>query len=169
MNIHYRLIKQNEYPFLQTMLYEALFVAPGQAKFPKSILENPNIIKYVENWNQQEGDLAIVGVKNNELIGAIWGRKFKKSKKGYGFVDENIPEISMAVKQDYRKQGTGTALIHQLENEFSRIGVCQLSLSVHKLNPAKKLYERCGYTIYEEQEDAVTMIKQIKKSAEDIG
>ncbi|WP_422084033.1 GNAT family N-acetyltransferase [Ulvibacterium sp.] len=165
MNIDYRLIKQDEYQFLKEMLYEALFVPPGKPKFPKSILESPDLIKYVENWNQQEGDLAIVGVKDHKLIGAIWGRKFEKSKKGYGFVDENTPEISMAVKPKYRNSGIGTTLINQIENEFLRRGVNKLSLSVDKLNPAKKLYERCGFEFYEEEETAITMIKVLKKAS----
>lgn len=161
MNIDYRMIKPSEYQFLEEMLYEALFVPLGQPKFPKSIIENPDIKKYVENWNQKEDDLAIVGVKNHELVGAIWGRKFDERTKGYGFVDEGIPEISMAVKEAYRNQGIGTALLNKIENGFSKMGIIKLSLSVDKLNPAKKLYERCGYKLFEEQETAVTMIKQL--------
>ena len=165
MNILYRRIKKEEYQFLEEMLYEALFVPPGQPKFPKSIIENPDIKKYIENWNQQEDDLAIIGVKNDELIGAIWGRKFKKEKKGYGFIDEHTPEISMAVRLEYRNQGIGTSLINQIENRYLEIGISKLSLSVDKLNPAKNLYERCGYTLFEEQETAITMFKQIIKAS----
>ena len=165
MNILYRGIKKEEYQFLEEMLYEALFVPPGQPEFPKSIIENPDIKKYIKNWNQKEDDLAIVGVKNDELVGAIWGRKFKKEKKGYGFIDENTPEISMAVRSEYRNQGIGTSLINQIENKYSEIGISKLSLSVDKLNPAKKLYERCGYKLFEEQETAITMFKQIKKAS----
>lgn len=165
MNIHYRIIKPDEYQFLEEMLYEALFVPPGQPKFPKSIIQNPDIKKYVENWNQKEGDLAIVGVENDKLVGAIWGRKFDVKKKGYGFVDKDIPEISMAVKEEYRNQGIGTHLINQIEHQFSEMGITKLSLSVDKLNPAKKLYERCGYKLFEEQETAITMVKQIEKAS----
>lgn len=162
MNIKYRQINQEEYLFLKEMLYEALFVPPGKPKFPKSILEEPDIIKYVNNWNQQEDDLAIVALVEDELIGAIWGRKFLESKKGYGFVDENTPEFSMAVKEEYRNKGIGTTLINLIESEFLRLGIDQLSLSVDKLNPAKNLYTRCGYELYEEEETAVTMLKKLE-------
>ena len=161
MNIVYRVIHRDEHEFLKEMLYEALFVAPGQAKFPKAIIDEPDIKKYIDHWSQQEGDLAIVAVRHDELVGAIWGRKFEEIKKGYGFVNEETPEISMAIRSAYRNQGIGTALINYIEKEYIDMGVSQLSLSVDKLNPAIKLYERCGCETFEEQDTAVTMVKQI--------
>ena len=76
MQISYRVIQADEHEFLNEMLYEALFVPPGQPKFPREIIEDPSIKKYTENWNQQEDDLALVCLNGDELIGAIWGRKF---------------------------------------------------------------------------------------------
>jgi len=162
MNINYRDIQKEEYQFLEDMLYQALFVPPGQARFPISIIEKPEIRKYIKDWNQKEDDLAIVGVKDDELIGAIWGRKFRKENKGYGFIDEDTPEISMAVRPEYRNRGIGTILINQIETKYLEMGISKLSLSVDKLNPAKKLYTRCGYRLYEEQETSITMVKQMK-------
>lgn len=162
--LRYRRIKDAEIPFLKEMLYEALFVPEGQPKFPKSILEEPNIQKYLKNWNQQTGDVAIVVKKDKELIGAIWGRTFKKSNKGYGFVSEEIPEISMAIKEAYRGYGIGTKLLELIEQAYLPLGVDKLSLSVDKLNPAKELYKRNGYQLYEDAGTAVTMLKTIKKT-----
>lgn len=166
MSIIYRPIKEHEFPFLEDMLYEALFVPKGQPKWPKSIIQKPKIRKYVEAWNQQKDDLAIVAENENNLVGAIWGRKFRAAKKGYGFVDEHTPEISIAIKGEFRNKGIGTELLTQIESAYSRIGIEKVSLSVDKRNPAKKLYERCGYEFFEEQETAVTMIKKIKKPDE---
>ncbi|MEM1324675.1 MAG: GNAT family N-acetyltransferase [Bacteroidota bacterium] len=163
MNIKYRFIRENEYPFLKEMLYEALFVPPSQPKFPASIIEVPEIAKYINSWEQGKSDIAIVAVHDDELLGAVWGRKFEESNKGYGFVDEATPEISMAVKPEFRNKGIGTSLLNQIESEFAKIGIITLSLSVNKLNPAKQLYERCGYEIFQEEETAVTMMKEIRK------
>lgn len=129
------------------MLYKALFVECGKPKFPKSIIENPEIKKYIEFWGKDKYDIAIVSIIEDKLIGAIWGRKFKANKKGYGYVDENTPEISMAVKEGYRNKGIGTQLLKQIEIEYLKINVETLSLSVDKLNPAKLLYERANYKI----------------------
>ena len=103
-----------------------------------------------------------MAVVENELVGAIWGRKFHAENKGYGYVDNNTPEISMAVKKAFRNRGIGTALLSQIECAFNEIGIQKISLSVDKLNPAKALYDRNGYTVYEEKGTSLTMIKDIK-------
>jgi len=161
MQILYRIIRETEYAFLEEMLYEALFVPKGKPKFPKSILEDPGIRKYIEKWNLNETDIAIVAEHEGELIGAIWGRRFTIENKGYGFIDEATPEISMAVKEAFRNTGIGTKLLGRIEFEYSKIGINTLSLSVDKLNPAKFLYERNGYQFYEENGTAITMSKMI--------
>lgn len=161
MIINYRLIKDDENSFLEEMLYEALFVAKGEKKFPKSILQNPDINKYIKSWGQQKDDISIVAVFDDNLVGAIWGRKFQSENKGYGYINENTPEISMAVKKECRNCGIGTELLEQIEIEYAKIGVKQLSLSVNKLNPATLFYKKAGYKLHEEKETALTMIKSI--------
>lgn len=161
MNISYRPITESEYPFLEEMLYEALFVPEGKPKLPRSLLKNPDIKKYVESWNQKKDDIAIVALNGDELVGAIWGRRFQANKKGYGYIDERTPEISMAVKNAYRNKGIGTKLLKQIEIAYLQTGINKLSLSVDKLNPAKLLYKRNGYKIYEEAETALTMLKHL--------
>lgn len=84
-----REIKHKEIGFLSEVLYMALYVPEGQPPFPKSILDNPDISKYIDHWGTLPNDLALVAVSNDELIGAIWGRTFNSSKAGYGFIDEN--------------------------------------------------------------------------------
>ena len=146
---------------IRDRLYEALFVPPGKPKFPRSILEDPGIKKYISHWNQQKGDIAIVAITSGELVGAIWGKIFKEDKKGYGYVDDATPEISMAIKEGYRNRGLGTELLKQIEIEYKGKGIEQLSLSVDKVNPAKGLYERTGYSIYKEEGTAFIMVKKL--------
>ena len=161
MQISYRVMQAEEYEFLNEMLYEALFVLPGQPKFPREIIEDPSIKKYIENWNQKEGDLAIVCLDGEELIGAIWGRKFSEDNKGYGFIDAETPEIGMAIKEKYRGKGLGSNLIKLIIDKYIEMGVAQLSLNVNTLNPAKRLYERCGFVKVSEESGAEIMAKQL--------
>ena len=161
MQISYRVMQAEEYEFLNEMLYEALFVLPGQPKFPREIIEDPSIKKYIENWNQKEGDLAIVCLDGEELIGAIWGRKFSEDNKGYGFIDAETPEIGMAIKEKYRGKGLGSNLIKLIIDKYIEMGVAQLSLNVNTLNPAKRLYERCGFVKVSEESGAEIMTKQL--------
>lgn len=161
MQISYRVMQAEEYEFLNEMLYEALFVLPGQPKFPREIIEDPSIKKNIENWNQKEGDLAIVCLDGEELIGAIWGRKFSEDNKGYGFIDAETPEIGMAIKQEYRGKGLGSNLIKLIIDKYIEMGVGQLSLNVNTLNPAKRLYERIGFMKVSEESGAAIMARQL--------
>jgi len=163
MNISYRLIRADEHGFLREMLYEALFVPPGQSPLPISILESPDIKKYIKNWGDRAFDLSIVAVGDQELLGAIWGRMFGPEEKGYGFVNEKTPEISMAIREGFRNKGIGTELLTRIEIEYAILGIEALSLSVDKLNPAKNLYGRLGYELVEEAGTAITLMKQISK------
>ena len=161
MDLEFRLLKKEELSFLEEMLYEALFVPPDKPKFPKSIINEPATRKYIKNWNEQENDIAIVVTNKNELLGVIWGRTFNEENKGFGYVSEQIPEISMAVKPKFRNKGIGKRLLIEIEAKYNLAGIKALSLSVDKLNPAIKLYERNGYSFFEDAGTAITMLKEI--------
>ena len=162
MYIEYRQIRDHEHAFLKEMLYEALFVPKGKPKLPETIIEHPEIKKYIEHWNQQKGDLAIVAVHQDKLVGAVWGRQFPVHHKGYGYINEHTPEISIAVTESLRGLGIGTQLLRHIEIEYLKIGVGRISLSVDKHNPALSLYKSSGYRIYKEDGTSLTMVKNIQ-------
>ena len=163
MNMIIREIKNNEIHFLKEMLYSALYVPEDQPPFPKSILAHPDISKYIEHWGTLKNDIALVAVINNELIGAIWGRTFSSRKPGYGFIDENIPEISMAVKEKFRNQGIGAKLIDEISKIYFSKGFKSISLSVDKLNKAILLYLKKGFFVVGKDKDEDFIMKKILK------
>lgn len=156
-----REIKHNEIDFLREMLYMALYVPEGQPPFPKSILDNPDISKYIAHWGTLPNDLALVALINNELIGAIWGRTLSKSNAGFGFIDENTPEISMAVKENFRNRGIGAKLIDEISKIYFSKGIKSISLSVNKQNKAKLLYLRKGFFAVGKDEDKDFIMKKV--------
>ncbi len=127
-------------PFLREMLYLALYVPPGQEPFPRSILRDPSISRYVEGWGSGRGDTGLIALVDGERAGAVWLRCFPATEPGYGFVDEDIPELSIAVLPCYRDQGIGTFLMAQVIRDNPAI-----SLSCDPGNPAWRLYERAGF------------------------
>ncbi len=143
------------------MLYEALFVPEGHEPFPKEIIHDRSLSKYIDNWGKDKYDIAFVVEIDRQLVGAIWGRLLTQENKGYGFVDNNTPELSIAVKSGYRNKGIGTELMRTIASEYKKIGVDQLSLSVDMANPASNLYKRLRYKIVEETETSWTMKKEI--------
>ncbi|TXK71706.1 GNAT family N-acetyltransferase [Mesonia sp. HuA40] len=157
-----RKLKTSESDFLANMLYEAIFIPEGTDPLPKEVIKDKSLSKYIENWGKDKFDIALVMELDNQLIGAIWGRLLTDENKGFGYVDDTTPELSMAVKNEHRNQGIGTKLIKAIASEYQKIGVEYLSLSVDKANNASNLYKRLGCEIIEETETSWTMKKRIK-------
>lgn len=49
MNIVFREISKYDFEFMKEMLHMALYVPEGFEPFPKEILNNPDISKYIDN------------------------------------------------------------------------------------------------------------------------
>jgi ribosomal protein S18 acetylase RimI-like enzyme len=146
------------------MLYQAIYVPAGADPFPRDIVTRPEISRYAECWGQQD-DLGFIAV-NEETpspIGATWIRLLKDAAKGYGYVDETIPELTIAVTPEYRGQGVGTKLLDRLiaeaKNRYKAV-----SLSVSPDNPALRLYQRLGFEVVATSGGSLTMIKRYGSS-----
>jgi ribosomal protein S18 acetylase RimI-like enzyme len=160
MIVNYRKINQSDYPFLREMLYDAIFLPEGSDLLDKSIIDMPQLSKYIENW-QQDSDFGIIVSIDNDPIGAVWARLFKLENKGYGFVHEQIPELSMAISSNYRNIGIGTELLKRFLIFGKELGYSSVSLSVDKRNQAAAFYKKSGFRIVEECGTAYTMIKDL--------
>jgi GNAT superfamily N-acetyltransferase len=156
-------INQTDEPFLWEMLYQAIYVPQGQPPFPKDIVREPEIAKYVDRWgNDDDQGYVVVDNSTGRPVGAVWIRRFTKGNKGYGYINDNIPELSIAVLPEYRNEGLGTELLDILikdaEGKYPA-----LSLSVSVDNPAVRLYQRFGFEIVDQQGASVTMKKVLRK------
>ncbi len=139
----------------------ALYVPEGESPFPRSILENPEIKKYFENFGSGLLDLAVLARSVNERVGLIWGRTYSSKRPSYGFISEDIPEISMAVLPMFRNQGIGTELLEEIFSLYTEKGIKAISLSVDKRNPVRRLYERLGFELFYLHGTSVTMVKHL--------
>jgi GNAT superfamily N-acetyltransferase len=137
--------------FLWEMLYLALFVPPGEPPPPRSLLRDPALARYVEDWGIRSGDSGLIALVDGALVGAAWLRCFPASEPGYGFVDERTPELSIAVLSAHRGKGIGSRLMERLLQ-----GVHSASLSCDPANPSWRLYVRFGF---EPLPDGRTMLR----------
>jgi [ribosomal protein S18]-alanine N-acetyltransferase len=145
MNIKIRQATKKDIPFLWDMLYEAIYVGESEEKPPRSILDKPELAHSVENWGRN-GDHALIATDSEDnKIGAIWIRLFSEQNKTYGYVNENIPILSMAILPKYRGKGIGTMLIQEICTLATINGYKAISLSVDPGNPALRLYERFNF------------------------
>jgi ribosomal protein S18 acetylase RimI-like enzyme len=145
---------EHDQPFLKDMLYEALFVPPGDPQPRRAVVRQPELARYVHGFGSQPGDAGWVAeTVSGDPAGAVWVRRFGGDAPGYGFVDEGTPELSIAVVPKWRGQGLGTALMARLLGSVARC-----SLSVDNRNRAVGLYERFGFEVVRTDGHVVTLL-----------
>ena len=166
MSFSIRPIFPSDQRTLWDMLYLSLYVPPGSAPFPRDIIKRPEIAKYVASWGRA-GDLGFVAIDpdSNQAIGAAWLRLLRSEERGYGYVDDETPELAIAVLPEYRGKGIGSELISHLLSAAATV-YKQVSLSVSADNPAVRLYKRLGFEEVLVDGSSVTMLKQIDKDGQ---
>ncbi len=141
-------------PFMRSMLAHAYAwrVNAFEADIP--------LTRYVDNWGRP-GDVAVIAHDTGNRVGAAWLRRFKATEPGYGFVDEQTPELSIAVVPSQRSRGLGRELIEALLDDAREAGYAQVSLSVEKDSPAVAFYERYGFEVVGESDGGLVMLKRL--------
>jgi GNAT superfamily N-acetyltransferase len=141
-----------EVRFLRDMLHHAYY---WRERVPGSLVS-----RYVRGWGRP-GDTALIALENGFPVGAAWFRVFSGAEPGYGFVDESTPELAIAVVPSKRGHGVGDDLLSALIQKAQSAGYERLSLSVEPGNPARKLYERHGFEVVDEGDEAWTMVAEL--------
>ncbi len=154
-----REINKSEYPFLEEMLYQAIFIPEGQEKLPREIIFQPELSRYFLDFGKSK-DFCLVAINNEELIGAIWIRLFNAKEQGYGYVNDETPELSMAVKEEYRRKGIGKLLFDSMFGYLKKQNFNQISLSVDKQNFAYNFYKKKGFVEFTSTSKTAIMIRK---------
>ena len=143
--------------FLHEMLVEAFAWRPGSPRLTVSeAMAMPHVAKYVAGWGRA-GDTGTLADANGMRLGACWYRLFTETDHSYGFVEARIPELTLAVRDDARGRGIGSALLASVAARARQEGHGSLSLSVEDDNPARRLYARAGFVPVARVENASTM------------
>lgn len=163
MQYRIRPIIEDDVFFLWEMLYESLFVPEGQEPFDKAIIKDPHISKYIEGWGR-DGDFGFIAMNHEgEPVGSITVRYFNEDNKGFGFIDNDVPELGMALLKEYRGGKIGMALMDELFKEARKRNIKKLSLSVDPSNAAAmKLYERFGFKEVGKVDSSITMVVDLR-------
>jgi ribosomal protein S18 acetylase RimI-like enzyme len=136
-------------PFLRDMLRHAYYARWGnEADVP--------LERYVAGWGRR-GDNALVAIDQFQPVGAAWYRLFAEDAPGYGYVDPDTPELTIAVVPSRRGKGLGVQLLESLLEQARSEGYEQISLSVEPDNPALRLYEQHGFAQVGERGGALVM------------
>ncbi len=156
-----RTIRHDEYPALRRALYLAVFQPPDAPPLDESILQLPALRRYISGYGRL-GDMGLFAVNGVDVVGAAWCRLFPASEPGYGFVDEQTPELTISVEPDWRGQGVGQRLLRALIERLQNEGYAQASLSVSRDNPAADWYRRLGFETVSEDETSLLMLLKLR-------
>lgn len=144
-----RPLQKSDYVCLNEFLYQAIFVPKGSPAPPRKIAEKPKINIYIKDFGSLPGDLGLVAEQNGMVIGAAWTRIID----AYGHIDDETPELAVAILPEFRGRGIGTKLMKRLFELMRENGYAQTSLSVDMDNPAVNFYKRLGYEIVDRKSD----------------
>ncbi|MGH9837569.1 MAG: GNAT family N-acetyltransferase [Blastocatellia bacterium] len=160
MNHIIRPTTREDEPFLWEMLYQALYLPEGHPPFPREIVQAPEIGRYVQRWGLPDDAGAIAVDDDGAPIGAVWIRLLTAENRGYGFVDDQTPELSIAILPAFRGMGIGERLMRRLF-EMVKDRHAAISLSVSVDNPAARLYRRLGFDTVRVEGASLTMRKNL--------
>lgn len=114
------------------------------------------VSRYVDRWGRR-GDAALVALEGPTPVGVAWYRLFTADEPGFGFVDEETPELTIAVVPSRRGHGVGSKLLEALLARARTAGFRAVSLSVRRDEPSVPLYERHGFVTVREADDVLAM------------
>lgn len=108
------------------------------------VVADPGIAHYLR-LRPERGDFGLVLEQDSEPVGVAWALLLDGSDPGYGYLADDIPEVSLWVAPQHRGAGLGRRLLRDLLAESTRRGHAVVSLSVEDGNPARDLYLAEGF------------------------
>ena len=116
------------------------------------------VFRYVQNWGRR-GDAGVVAFEGPNVYGAAWYRLFPAAAPGFAFVDEETPELTIAVVPSHRGHGTGGELIEALLERARTEGFPRVSLSAEPGQTG--FYEKHGFQELRREDGTVTMVADL--------
>jgi GNAT superfamily N-acetyltransferase len=148
--------------FLTDMLVEAVNWEPHRHRSREEIMADPPLAQHVSGW-MGSNDLGVVAVSPAGLrIGAAWLRYLPATDPGYGYVRDDVPELSMGVVASWRGRGVGRTLLRSVLDTARAAGVTAVALSVERANFAARLYEAEGFRTVKSFDHSDTMLADLK-------
>jgi len=142
-----RPIQSGDEGFMWEMLCASVFVPDGERRPTMDELHAyPEITHYVTDWGTSH-DFGYIAIETSggQPIGAVWLRRFDAAHAGYGYVNDDTPEVcTLAVVSEWRGSRVGTALLQSILT-YADAHYVTVSLSCDPRNPALRLYQRHGF------------------------
>lgn len=135
MNYLIREMREDEYNLLNNFIYEAVFVPEGMEVPAKSIINQPELQVYVNDFGNRKDDYCLVAEFNRKVIGAVWVRIMND----YGHIDDITPSLAISLYKEYRGCGIGMDMMRKIILRLKDNGYEKVSLLVQKENYAMQI------------------------------
>lgn len=157
--VNIRPIKNNEIMLLTDFLYEAIFQKDTNNLAPRTILQDPSLWIYINEFGTKKDDYCFVAELDDKIVGAVWVRCIK----AFGHIDDAVPEFAISTYPQYRGKGIGTALMRKMLEHLQTKGYFKTSLAVQKDNYAVRIYQGVGFEICGENEQEYIMVCNLNR------
>ena len=154
-----REMREEEYPMLRDFTYECLYVHEGEEPFPRSILDTEEMQVYMRDFGKKKDDFCYIVEVDGEIAGAVWVRDMDD----YGHIAAGVPSFAIALFEEYRDYGIGTALMKTMLSRLDMEGYERASLSVQTENFATEWYRKLGFEVYEDKGKEYIMVYHFRK------
>ena len=128
---------------LWNWLHIALWDPPPSGPRPIEVLEVPGVRIYAEGWGRPT-DVGVVAQVDMVDAGACWMRLLPVGI-GLASTDAETPQLGIALSRQYQHKGYGRPLMIAGLEAARQAGYARVSLTVHPDNPARRMYESCGF------------------------
>lgn len=155
-----RVAAPDDADFLVRMLAHAAYPPWREPRpTPAEVLRDQAVSRYILGW-PRPGDAGVIALdRAGRRIGAAWYRHLTADEPGYGYVDDQTPEVAIGIGRRWRGRGVGTALMGRLLALAREEGRHRLCLSVSTANPAAvRLYRSAWFETVREDEGHLVMV-----------
>ena len=161
VRVFIRAARADDVDFLTDMLIES-FNWTGEHHLERSqVMGNPDVAHYVDGW-PRSGDVGVVALDDEgKRIGAAWVRLLAADDPGFGYVDPDTPEVTVAIDPAHRGKGVGRAMLEALLDAAAAHGYRRVSLSVEDGNPAARLVHDLGFEDVRDADGSTTMVRSL--------
>ena len=162
MNVLIRELKSEEYSMLKEFTYQAVFQRDRSSPVSRTVLDDPNIMMYYEDFGKPDDNCLVVEA-DNRVVGAVWTRILSGAVRGFGNIDEHTPEFGISLFEEYRGKGLGTKLMKNMLELLKQKGYKKCSLAVQKDNYAVRMYKNVGFSVIAEKDEEYLMVFELDK------
>ncbi|GAA1597456.1 MULTISPECIES: GNAT family N-acetyltransferase [Kribbella] len=142
--MHLRPATAADFPFLLEMLLEACNWDGTPWYDEAKVRADPHAWRYLAGW-PADGDFGVVAELDGSPAGATWARLLTADEPGYGYVADDVPELTLGVAPGFRRRGVARAVLTEVIAQARAASYRRLSLSVDPDNPARTLYASLGF------------------------